>query len=341
MIREVVNEGRMPPWHANPDYGTFRNDCRLTQSEIDLINAWVEAGAPKGDEAQLPEPPVFATGWQIGEPDQVFPMAEKPFSVKATGTMEYKYFQVETGFTDDKWVCAAECRSGNREVIHHIIVGIAGEGDFAREGVHDRVQSDWIAATAPGSPPMILPEGYAKRIPAGSKLVFQVHYTPNGTATTDLSSIGLRFVEADRVRKEVLTLKAANTRFRIPPNDANHRVQARFRFEREGELLSLFPHMHLRGKSFRYIAQLPGGKPEILLDVPRYDFNWQNAYELVEPRVMPVGTQIECIAHFDNSSDNLANPDPEDTVRWGDQTWEEMMIGYFNVAIPRKAEKGD
>ncbi len=338
MIREVVNEGRMPPWHANPEHGTFRNDCRLTQSEIDLINAWVEAGAPKGDEAELPEPPVFATGWQMGEPDQVFPMADKPFPVKATGTMEYQYFQVKTGFTTDKWVCAAECRPGNREVIHHIIVGIAGEGDFAREGVHDRVQSDWIAAMAPGSPPMVLPEGYAKRIPAGSKLVFQVHYTPNGKATTDLSSVGLRFIEADKVRMEVLTLKAANTRFRIPPNDANHRVQAKFQFEQEGELLSLFPHMHLRGKSFRYIAKLPGREPEILLDVPRYDFNWQNAYELVEPRKMPEGTRIDCIAHFDNSSDNLANPDPEKTVRWGDQTWEEMMIGYFNVAVPRKGD---
>jgi peroxiredoxin/mono/diheme cytochrome c family protein len=336
MIEEVVSQGRMPPWHANPEYGTFRNDCRLSEDEIGMIRAWVAAGAPQGDPAALPEPRVFATGWQIGEPDLVIAMDSKPHRVPATGTVEYQYFQVDPGFKTDMWVSAAECRPGNRAVIHHIIVGIRGEGEFEGEGVHDSLQSDWIAATAPGSPPMILPPGYAKRIPAGSKLIFQVHYTPNGTRTTDLSSIGLNFVDEETVRMQVLTLKALEHDFRIPPGADNFPVSAGYRFREEVELLSLFPHMHLRGKSFRYAVRFPDGREEVLLDIPRYDFNWQNAYQLAEPRLIPAGTRMRCEAHYDNSENNLANPDPGKAVGWGDQTWEEMMIGYFNVAVDRK-----
>lgn len=333
MIREVVNERRMPPWHASPDHGRFSNDVRLTEEEIALVNQWVEAGAPEGDPAAMPELPALATGWQMGEPDLVVPMAKEPFKVPATGTVEYQYFQVDPGFTDDMWVSAAECRADQRGVIHHIIVGIAGEGDFG-EGVHGQVQSDWIAASAPGSQPMILPPGYAKLIPAGSKLIFQMHYTPNGTATEDLSSIGLRFADPATVTHRVLTVKAHNERFEIPPGAASHPVNARMTFSETAELLTLFPHMHLRGKSFRYTALSPGGSEEILLDVPGYDFNWQYAYDLAERRMMPKGTRVRCEATFDNSAANIANPDPEKTVRWGDQTWEEMMIGYMNVAVP-------
>ena len=336
MIQEVVNDGRMPPWHANPEHGTFSNDCRLSRDEIEMINEWVKGGAPQGDPAEMPEPRVFATGWQIGEPDLVLPMGTKPYKVPATGTVEYEYFQVDPGFKTDMWVSAAECRPGNRAVIHHIIVGIRGEGEFEERGDPGGFQSDWIAASAPGSPPMVLPEGYAKRIPAGGKLLFQVHYTPNGTATTDLSSIGLKFIDAADVKKQVLTLKALNRKFRIPAGDGNHRVAAGFRFEQDAELISMFPHMHLRGKSFRYAARFPDGSEEILLDVPRYDFNWQNAYLLPEPRLIPAGTRFQCVAHFDNSDGNLANPDATKLVRCGDQTWEEMMIGYFNVAVEKQ-----
>lgn len=333
MIREVVNQRRMPPWHASPEFGKFRNDCRLGEDEIRLINQWVEGGVPQGDPAELPATPEFAVGWQIGEPDQVVPMAKRAFPVPAKGTLDYQYFEADPGFTEDKWICAAECRAGQRGVVHHIIVGIAGEGDFG-EGVHDRVQSDWIAAAAPGSPPMVLPAGYAKRVPAGAKLIFQMHYTPNGTAVEDLSSIGLKFADPATLTHQVVTLKAMNDRFEIPPRTGDHPVKARFRFSQAAELISLFPHMHLRGKAFRYTAVFPGGEREVLLDIPRYDFNWQNGYELDQPRLIPAGTRFECEARFDNSADNIANPDPDQTVRWGDQTWEEMMIGYFNAAIP-------
>lgn len=334
MIQEVVNQGRMPPWHASPEHGVFSNDSRLTSDEIEMINTWVDSGAPQGNPSDAPDPVEWTVGWQIGEPDVVLPMDDRPWRVPATGTVEYQYFQVDPGFTEDKWVTAAECRPGNRAVIHHIIVGIRGAGDFGRRS-HRGLQSDWIAAAAPGSPAMTLPPGYAKKIPAGSKLVFQIHYTPDGTATTDLSSIGLKFLDPEAVTHQVMTLKAFNRKFVIPPNKDNKRVTARFRFERESELLSLFPHMHVRGKSFRYTAEFPDGSKEILLDVPRYDFNWQNAYELTQPRLIPAGTWFACVAHFDNSANNLANPDPEETVRWGDQTWEEMMIGYFNVAVEK------
>jgi hypothetical protein len=250
--------------------------------------------------------------------------------------VEYQYFKVDAGFTEDKWVRAAECRPGNRAVVHHIIVGIQGQGEFGRREHHGNLDSEWLAATAPGAPPLELPDGYAKLVPAGSKLIFQMHYTPNGVAQKDLSHIGLVFADPAEVRKRVLTWMALNERFAIPPGASHHRVVAHRKLRQPVELLSLFPHMHYRGKSFRYEFHFPDGTTETLLDVPRYDFNWQNAYDLAESRMLPEGTWLECIAHFDNSAENPANPDPSKTVTWGDQTWEEMMIGYFDVAVPQE-----
>jgi peroxiredoxin len=331
MIREVVSDERMPPWHASPDHGKFANDWRLSDREKQLINHWVEAGAPQGDPAKLPPPREYVEGWQIGEPDAVFYIADKPFQVPAQGEVRYQYFTVDPGFTDDKWIQAAECRPDKRSVVHHIIVGLIppGGGRKTAGGLH----SEWLTATAPGARPLVLREGYAKLIPAGSKLVFQMHYTPNGTAQEDRSCVGFKFADPATVRKQVATEKAATTSFAIPPYAENHRVEARHRFDRDTELLALFPHMHLRGKSFRYTLIYPDKSREILLDVPRYDFNWQNGYELAEPKLIPAGSQMFCEAAFDNSKHNLANPDPNATVRWGDQTWEEMMIGYFDMAL--------
>jgi peroxiredoxin len=329
MILEVTQQRRMPPWHANPEYGHFSNDASLSEEELDLIRQWVAAGAPAGDPAELPEPPSFTVGWQMGEPDLVVPMANQPYRVPATGVIPYQYFVVDPGFTEDKWVAAAECRIGNRAVVHHIIVALQQQ---RRQQVHG-VQSEWITATAPGAQPLVLPEGYAKLIPAGSKLVFQMHYTPNGTAQEDLSSVGFKFIDPNQVRKVVGTREAVNRRFVIPPHAENHPVTAQFRFEQDSLILSLFPHMHLRGKSFRYVARYPDGQEEILLDIPHYDFNWQNSYQFAEAKRVPAGTILRCLAHFDNSASNFANPDPGQAVRWGDQTWEEMMIGYFNMAL--------
>ena len=329
MIREVTQQRRMPPWHANPEYGHFINDSSLSAEELNLIAAWVDAGAPEGDPSELPQPVDFPLDWKIGQPDVIIPMAKQPFSVPATGVIPYEYFVIDPGFKEDKWVSAAECRIGNRSVVHHIIVALQRN---KREALHG-VQSEWIVATAPGAMPMILPEGYAKLIPAGSKLVFQMHYTPNGTAQTDLSAVGFRFADPSQVKKIVGTRSAVNDEFVIQPHAENHPVRSQIRLRSDSLILSLFPHMHLRGKSFRYTARFPDGSTEVLLDIPQYDFNWQNSYEFAEPRRLPAGTVIECLAHFDNSSNNWANPNPNETVRWGDQTWEEMMIGYFNMAL--------
>lgn len=332
MIAEVVEEQRMPPWHADPKHGDFINDSRLTDEEKLLINDWVAAGAPLGNEDDLPEPIEFFEGWRIGEPDMIVEMSKRPFQVPAEGEVKYQYFTVDPGFKEDKWIKAAECRPGNRLVVHHIIVAAASRERLASR-IHGELESDWLTATAPGARPLILPDGMAKRIPAGSELVFQMHYTPNGTAQQDLSSVGLIFADPKNVKREVATQKAATHRFRIPPGADNHRVEASYSFEKDTLLLALFPHMHLRGKSFNYTVTYPDKREEVLLNVPRYDFNWQNSYELREPKLIPAGTTLKCVAHFDNSPDNLANPDPTESVGWGDQTWEEMMIGYFDVAI--------
>lgn len=328
MIREVVEQQRMPPWHANPQYGHFINDARLSNEDKNLIYRWVDAGAPEGDKKDLPPPRDFTVGWQIGQPDKVVYMSEKPFDVPAKGEVRYQYFFTDPGFTEDTWVKAAECRPGNRAVVHHIIVGIIPPGTRPGQGVGD-LSAGWLAATAPGARPMILREGMAKLVPAGSRFVFQMHYTPNGTPQQDRSSIGLVFADPSTIHKKVGTDKAGNRSFTIPPGDSNYKVEATQTLSQDTLVLSLMPHMHVRGKAFRYTAFYPDGEKEVLLDVPHYDFNWQNSYEFIEPRRMAKGTRIFCEAWFDNSEENLANPDPTKAVRWGDQTWEEMMIGYF------------
>ena len=332
MIREVVQEQRMPPWHANPNHGTFANDTRLSDEEKDQIYRWVAAGAPEGDRRDLPPPREFTTGWQIGEPDAVVYMSDNPFQVPATGEVRYQYFSVDPGFTEDKWIQAAECRPGNRSVVHHIIVGIAPPGGRSGDKQIGDLHSEWLTATAPGARPLVLKDGLAKLVPAGSRLVFQMHYTPNGTAQPDRSCVGFKFADPKTVRKQVGTDKAANPAFRIPAGDGNYKVEATHTFGDDRLMLAMFPHMHLRGKAFRYTAIYPGGEREILLDVPHYDFNWQNSYEFAQPKAMPKGTRLYCEAWYDNSEENLANPDPTATIRWGDQTWEEMMIGYFDAA---------
>ena len=340
MIDEVIREKRMPPWHADAPKGHFKNDASLTDEELQLISRWVAAGAPEGDRRQLPQPRRFEEGWQIGKPDLILPMRKKPFRVKATGSIPYQYFHVDPGFKTDRWVKAAECRPGNRSVVHHIIVGVEGEGEFGnRRGIHGQLESEFISAMAPGSPPTIFPEGYAKRIPAGSKLIFQMHYTANGKATTDISQIGLVFAKPEEVEKRVVTLMAYNDRIRLRPGDANYRLTAFSKLDREAELMAMFPHMHFRGKSFSFEVKRPGGVYEELLNVPNYDFNWQNSYLLSKFQTLPEGSRIRCKARFDNSENNLANPNPKKFVSWGDQTWDEMMIGYFDVAIPVESAK--
>jgi peroxiredoxin len=329
-IREVIEAGRMPPWHVDPRYGKFANDCHLSDNEKQLIFEWLRNGAPKGDPRDLPRPIEFARGWRIPKPDVVIRMP-KPFQVPAEGTVLYQFIAVDPGFTEDKWIQAAEVKPGCRSVVHHILVFVQPPGGSGADR-HGGFITNWLAANVPGARPQIFPPGMAKLIPAGSRLLFQIHYTPNGAPQEDQSCVGLVFADPKTVHKEVSTEMVVNPRFEIPPHDPNHRVDATTTIEQDSLLLTLMPHTHLRGKSFRYEAIYPNGDREILLDLPRYDFNWQNSYVLAKPKVLPKGTQLHCVAFYDNSKNNPSNPNPDATVRWGDQTWEEMMIGYFDVS---------
>lgn len=331
-IAEVIRDQRMPPWHASPDYGTFRNDCRLKDDEKQRVYDWVAAGAPEGNPADLPPEAQFTDGWRIPTPDVVvtFP---RPVHVQATGSMGYRNIVVDPGFTEDKWIAAAECRPGARSVVHHIIVFAKAPHDHEDEDVAllDQVGSKFLVATAPGAPPMICPEGTAKLVPAGSKLVFQMHYTPNGTPVEDRSSIGLVFANPAKVKKRLKTSFSGTFVFEIPPNTSDYTITTGRQMLYDTLLLNLLPHMHVRGKSFRYTAVYPDGAREILLDIPHWDFNWQNTYELAEPKLLPAGTVLEAHAVYDNSTANPANPNPNRRVRFGEQTWEEMMIGFYEA----------
>jgi peroxiredoxin len=331
-IAEVVADGRMPPWHASPHYGKFANDPRLSDEEKKLIAAWTRDGAPEGDPADLPPPPRFNEGWGIGEPDRVISIPQ-PFTVPAEGVVDYQYIEVDPGFTHDRWIKAAEIRPGNRAVVHHCNVFLKPPGGGDDFGAPGKLGSICLAAAAVGTPPMTLPEGMAKRIPAGWKLLFVLHYTPIGTVQTDQTSIGLVFEDPAKVRKEVATNLILDRELNIPPHAADHIVEHTQTFQDDVLLLAFFPHMHLRGKAFRYEVEYPDGSREILLDVPRFDFGWQHRYVLAEPKRLPAGTTLHCVAHYDNSAENPANPDPSATVHTGPQSWEEMFNGYFEVVL--------
>ncbi|HUY35600.1 MAG TPA: redoxin domain-containing protein [Pirellulales bacterium] len=328
-IREVIEAGRMPPWHANPAFGHFSNDNRLSDAERKLIVEWIDHGAPEGDPADLPPLVEYVEGWRIPEPNVVLAMPVA-FTVPATGTVEYQEFELGYTIENDTWIQAAEVRPGNPAVVHHLVLFFLPPGRDLRTSP-EAVLFNSLAGFAPGMPSSTFPQGTAKRVPAGSKLLIQAHYTPNGREQTDVSTAGLVFADPETVKKQLMTQIALSFKFRIPPGDANHRVEAQYRFDQDMRLYALLPHMHLRGKAFRFDATFPDGRTETLLDVPRYDFNWQNSYVLAEPKRMPEGTVIHCTGVFDNSSDNPMNPDPAAAVTWGDQTWQEMMIGTFEV----------
>ena len=262
-------------------------------------------------------------------------MRSTAYDVPAEGTVKYQYFMVDSGLKEDKWIEALEVVPGNRAVVHHILVFAVAPG--AALNANGGGVQGFLASYVPGLRAAPYPEGMAKRIPAGSRLIFQIHYTPNGSKTQDLSKVGFLFADPAKVKFEVRTTSAANRRgVVIPPGDGNFKVEASRALTADAQLLAFMPHMHVRGKAFEYEAILPDGTKETLLDVPHYDFNWQTAYRFTEPKKFPAGTKIHAVAAYDNSEKNLSNPDPTKTVRWGDQTWNEMMIGYFDIAIPKE-----
>jgi hypothetical protein len=354
-IKQAVLTKKMPPWNAEAAPGQFQNDPSLTPQEIGKLVAWADAGAPAGDPKDAPPPLKFADGWSIDQPDQIFDVPT-PFQVPATGTLEYTYVIVPTGFTQDRWITQAEVRPGNRAIVHHANVYIREPGSmWLREypmgklfipderGVRGAtggsssagasIREQVIAGYAPGRPAKQVPEGYAMLIPAGSDLVFQLHYTTNGTATTDVTRIGFVYAKQTPL-KRVIRVQASNAGFAIPPGAADYPVAGSASLGVESELLNVYPHMHLRGKSMTLSAVYPTGEHEEFVRVPRYDFNWQLVYSLTKPRILPKGTVLKADATFDNSATNRTNPNPKATVRWGDQSWDEMMVGFFDLAIP-------
>jgi peroxiredoxin len=336
-IREVVEEGRMPPWHADPRYGKFKNDRRLSAEDKRTILAWIAQGTPKGEDRDLPAPRTFESSWKIGKPDAVFEMPtafEVPARMPRYG-VPYKHFVVDPHFTEDKWVARAEARAGTPAVVHHIVVFIVPPGVDFYPG---NPKSPTLCGTAPGDMPLILPDGMAKRIPKGSRLVFEMHYTPDGTAQKDRSSIAL-VLARQPPKRAVRAQPVFNLAFQIPAGAANHKVESWYTLKQDGYIVGFMPHMHLRGKDFLYEAIYPDGKTEVLLSVPRFDFNWQSVYRPQSLIPMPKGSRLHCVAHFDNSAKNPNNPDPTRAVIWGDQTWEEMMIGWTDFAFDIIKEK--
>jgi mono/diheme cytochrome c family protein len=324
MIRFVVESGRMPPWFAHPEVGEWANDRSLSERDRRDLFAWIEAGMPEGSPRSAPAELRWADGWNIGEPDAVIPIPD-PFDVPAEGMVEYQYMYVKTDFPEDRWVRAMEIRPTAPAVTHHVLVFIE-EPDAERQqgGI-----AGFFAGYAPGNHGVVFPQGMAKRLPAGAWLKFQLHYTTNGVAATDQSALALVFAD-DPPRREVHTRSAFNSRFVIPPGAPRYEVAGVHTFREDGYILEFFPHMHNRGAAFRYELLHEDGRVEPLLEVPRYDFNWQITYKPGRPIFAPAGSRLRATGWFDNSPDNPANPDPGAEVRFGEQTWEEMMIGYFD-----------
>lgn len=325
-IREAVAAGRMPPWHADASSGPFANDRRLNEHERRTLLRWLEGPMAKGDDADLPPPRDYPHGWSIGEPDTILTMPRE-VKIPATGVVPYKYFRMASGLKEDLWIQAAEIRPGNRGIVHHATVFCAPPGVFD----FPTLIRGFIVGVTPGDIPLMLPPGVARKIPAGSDIVWQLHYTTTGKEEVDRCQVGFITYKGpwppvgNAATKDITTYKVA-----IPPHVANHREESKFVFPRDAMLLSLSPHMHFRGKDFTYTAIFPDGRRETLLTVPRYDFAWQTNYRLAQPKPMPKGTRIECVAHFDNSKANPANPDPSRAVSWGEQSDDEMMIGWID-----------
>jgi peroxiredoxin len=356
MIQEVVTDRRMPPWYADPKIGHFLNDRSLPERDRETLLAWIDQGCARGDDKDAPPPMQFSSDWRIGKPDVIFTMA-KPYDVPAEmprNGIPYQYFVIETNFKEDMWVEKAEARPGAAEVVHHMIAFVVPPRKSEEPDppgppllpplVPESRKATVLCGTAPGDMPTILRPGYAKKVPKGAKIVLQMHYTPNGKAQKDRSSIGLIFAKKPPTH-QVLTIPILNYRFAIPAGDSNYRVESSGPWDPKSgvniflddvQIIGFMPHMHLRGKDFYVEAVSPGGKKLPLISIPRFNFNWQAMYQLTKPLDLPKGAQLHCVAHFDNSAGNPNNPDPTKTVRWGDQTWQEMMIGWTDIAVKRE-----
>lgn len=329
MIKKMVDRGLMPPWFAAaPAPGThtpWGNDRSLVARDKADFLAWLNAGKPLGDAKDAPLARTFPGDWVIGQPDAIVQIPN-PIAVKAEGTMNYQNVTVQTSFGENKWIRGYEVQPTAREVVHHVLIFVQKPGQGRFEGEEDE-RTGFFAAYVPGNNHIIYPDGFAKLLPANTKVRFQIHYTPNGTATQDQVKLGLVFAK-ERPKHIVKVAGIVDHRINIPPGAEHHPETGTIPVPMDVKLLALNPHMHVRGSAFRYEVALPDGTVRTLLEVPRYDFNWQVSCRYAEPPTIPRGSTIRATGWFDNSANNPANPDPTKTVRWGLQTTEEMMIGY-------------
>ena len=350
-IREAVMTGTMPPWHADRRSTlAFHNDRSLTQAEVRKIVAWVDGGAKEGRKIEYPKPVKQESGWKLGKPDVILRIPG--FKVQARGDIPYTFVINSIGLAEDRWIRAAEFRIDKRSVVHHMNAFVRPPGSSYLEGLERgkflvptltqrRVgrpgegvfeRRELLLGYEPGYAPIPWRDDQAKLIRAGSDIVFEIHYTANGKEQTDSSEFGLYFAEKPP-RERVLSTQTQDMNFVIPPGDANYKSEASITFGQPVKLISLQPHMHLRGKAMEIRARYPDGRVETLLNVPRYSFNWQTTYFLKDPKLLPAGCTIESTAAFDNSPNNPFNPDPKSPIKWGDQSWEEMHIGFMEIAF--------
>jgi hypothetical protein len=321
-IKQKVVLRQMPPWFADPQFGTFANDPSLTVKEIETISRWVDAGAPRGDLKDLPKSPQFTEGWQLGEPDMIVELPE--VQIPATGPDYFPTPSIALNLTEDRWIRAVEIRPGNREVTHHSAIfstsagaTLGGSGFF-----------DVLAVWAVGTPPTVYPEGMGRWVRKGQTLRTNLHYHPNGKPQVDRTRIGLYFGKGE-MKKEVVAALAGTLNLSIPPQAQNYELRSAYVVDQDINIVSLFPHMHLRGKDMKMSVSYPGGREETILDVPAYNFDWQLFYYPKKNLTLPKGTRIDLVAHFDNSSANPRNPDPNKTVTFGEASTAEMMFGMF------------
>ncbi|MEZ5353458.1 MAG: hypothetical protein R2762_12545 [Bryobacteraceae bacterium] len=373
-IREAVVRRSMPPWFADPKFGHFSNDARLSSSEIDVVKAWADQGAPEGNPGDLPKAPEFREGWLLGKPEVVVDIGRD--HVVKPGADAYEHFIVDTNLKEGIWVRAAEIKPGNRRVVHHVHVVIESEGQptvstegmpdlekfLIREGNITRVKQDapvvndgcdpaapklpylrgfqqgGLAAFLPGRPPDAFPDGTAKWVPPGAKLRFIIHYAKvDGPPQTDRTSIGL-YLAPGKPRQVLRRMDLRNFFFEIPPRDPAHAVTRCYSFEREADLISFTPHMHYRGKQVTYELTRPNGSKEILLHVPRYNFDWQLVYRLAKPVRVEKGSILKVTFTYDNSPNNKANPNPDGALRWGDKSEEEMFTNWIEYLDPAESQ---
>ncbi len=329
MMKEVLKTRRMPPYHADPEYGKFDHDMSLSTEELQTIVHWIDAGARKDSEVDpIADYTAVVPVWDKGKPDLIFELDQE--DIPATGIVDYRYQEHDITIDKDIWATGFQILPGNREVLHHVLVSVIYPNGFV-EPIDRR--SPWLdgllAAWAPGGETEVFPENTGRAIPKGSKLHFQLHYTTNGKEESDQSTVGIYYTDQEP-DNEYLMVGAFNTNLQIPPGEKKYENKAKHLFEHDATLYALFPHMHFRGKAMKFTALYPDGEREILLNVPNYNFNWQRGYLFEKPLKIPARTVLYVDAVFDNSKQNSFNPAPEKTVYWGDFSFDEMLIGYLS-----------